>query len=435
MNLGLNININRGIRINSTNQIKSTEKLSSGNRINRSADDAAGLAISEKMRGQIRGLRQAERNIQDGSNLLQVMDGAMSEVSSMILRCRELTVQALNDTNTSEDRSKIQVEINQLIAEIGAISNNTEFNGISLLNISAGFDPNADPADGLYLDSNYVTDRTDHIAGSDYVPFIVTTAQGEIPLDELVTLGTVEVQEGAYVFLFAFNMFTSDPDHRTTVILTAPDGTIFNVNDTNPAGKIVDTHLTEGGTAYISYGHNATDITTGFMLEGITSYGAGTWTFQVETNGGGSFHLAVTKGVSTDVESGDNKLWIQSGANGEQGMYLDLYDTRPSSLGIAGISVTSSSSANNALNALDFALDKMNSYRASSGAQQNRLGHTLESAGVAYLNLSNAESRIRDADMAKEMMSLTKVNILNQAATTMLAQANQSSDQVLKLLA
>jgi flagellin len=264
------LNTYRQLSTNNANTSKSLEKLSSGYRINRAGDDAAGLAISEKMRGQIRGLDQATRNAQDGISLIQTAEGALSETHSILQRMRELAVQSSNDANTNADRTEIQKEISQLSEEITRISDNTEFNTMTLL-------------DGSYS-------------------------------------------------------------------------------------------------------------STGFV-----------------------FHV---------------------GANADQSVSLTVANMDAATLGVgdSDISLSTQLSANAAISIIDEAIGTVSSERAKLGAMQNRLDHTINNLGTTSENLSASESRVRDVDMAKEMMEFTKNNILAQAAQSMLAQANQQPQSVLQLL-
>lgn len=262
------LNTYRQLSFNNTQTAKNLEKLSSGYRINRAGDDAAGLAISEKMRGQIRGLEMATKNAQDGISLIQTAEGALNETHAILQRIRELAVQAANDTNTDNDRAELQKEVDQLIAEIDRIADTTQFNTKNLLDGS--------------------------LSGS---------------------------------------------------------GLIFHI-----------------------------------------------------------------------------------GANQDQNVTLTISSMRASGLGVSGIDISSQSGANNAITTIDNAIDKVSSERAKLGAMQNRLEHTINNLGAAAENLTAAESRIRDVDMAKEMMEFTKNSILTQAAQAMLAQANQLPQGVLQLL-
>jgi len=247
---------------------KTMEKLSSGLRINRAGDDAAGLAISEKMRGQIKGLDMATKNAQDGISMIQTAEGALNETHAIIQRMRELSVQASNDTNTNEDREKIQLEVTQLLEEVDRIANTTEFNTQVLLN-------------------------------------------GEL----------------------------------------AKEGVVFHI-----------------------------------------------------------------------------------GANKDQNVKLQINDMKASALGLDKFKVTDQKSANDAIELVNTALENVSGERAKLGATQNRLEHTINNLRVSSENLQAAESRIRDADMASEMVSFSKDRIISQSGTAMLAQANAAPQSVLQLL-
>lgn len=263
------MNAHRQLGVNQSNSNRSMERLSSGLRINRAGDDAAGLAISEKMRGQIRGLNQAARNAQDGISLIQTAEGALNETHSILQRMRELAVQSASDTLIDADRTHLQAEVTALIAEIGRIATTTEFNTQVLLNGS------------------------------------VTT--------------------------------------------TAP-------------------------------------------------------------------------------------ITVHIGANAGQNLNVTIGDMRGTALGVNAITIASQGGANTAIGTISTAINTVSTERGRLGALQNRLEHTISNLGTSAENLSAAESRIRDADIASEMMEFTKNNILNQAATAMLAQANMAPQTVLQLL-
>ncbi|MBU5676658.1 flagellin [Alkaliphilus sp. MSJ-5] len=263
------MNTHRQLGIANNAGAKSMEKLSSGYRINRAGDDAAGLSISEKMRGQIRGLTQASRNAQDGISLIQTAEGAMDEVHAMLQRMRELAVQSANDTNDVDvDRAALQAEVDQLLTEINSVSERTEFNGMKLL-------------DGSF------------------------------------------------------------------------------------SGKI--------------------------------------------------FHIGANEGQNMEVT-------------------IAKMDTSASGLSVSGLSIATQSGANSAIETVNDAIKTLSTRRSELGAIQNRLEHTIKNLDNAAENLQAAESRVRDVDMAKEMMEQTRQNILQQASTAMLAQANQAPQTVLQLL-
>ena len=263
------MNAHRQLGVNQGNSARSLERLSSGLRINRAGDDAAGLAISEKMRSQVRGLNQAVRNAQDGISLIQTAEGALNEAHSILQRMRELAVQAATDTNTDDDRQVLQAEVEQLVEELDRIAENTEFNTMNLL-----------------------------------------------------------------------------------------DGTLSDK----------------------------------------------------------AFHIGANADQTMDLSIGN----MGTGAEG---------------LAVTDINIETTTGANTALGTIDDAIELVSEQRSKLGAMQNRLEHTINNLGASAENMAAAESRIRDVDMAAEMMEFTKTNILNQAATAMLAQANLAPQTVLQLLA
>lgn len=286
------MNTHRQLGANTTNTNKAIEKLSSGLRINRAGDDAAGLAISEKMRGQIRGLDMATKNSQDGISLIQTAEGALNETHSILQRMRELAVQSSNDTNTDKDRENLQNEVDELAKEITRISNTTEFNTKKLLDGSASAGGHASSAD------------------------------------------------------LTFHIGANEGQNISLTIKAMDAGTL-----------------------------------------GVAGAGAST-------------AATATAGAST----------------------------------VDGISISSQASADAAITTINDAIETVSAERSKLGAYQNRLEHTINNLGTTSENLSAAESRIRDVDMAKEMMNQTKNNILAQASQAMLAQANQQPQAVLQLL-
>lgn len=295
------LNASRYLGINNDNTAKSMEKLSSGLRINRAGDDAAGLAISQKMQGQINGLDQASRNAQDGISMIQTAEGALNETQSILQRMRELAVQAGNDSNTDPDRGQIQNEINQLTSEVTRIGNSTQFNSQNL------------------------------ISGSNAA--------------SVGTTKTVTFQIGAnkgQTFSAEFG------DMRARELGIAAAGSTANFAASTAANALSDK----------------------------------------------------TNAASTEF----------------------------------ALSVASASLAGNAVSVISAAIDKVSSERAKLGAYQNRLEHTIANLGTSSENLTSAESRITDVDMAAEVSNYSKNSILAQAAQAMLAQANQQPQQVLSLL-
>jgi len=296
------LNTSRSLNSASAAQSKSMEKLSSGLRINRAGDDAAGLAISEKMRGQIRGLDQASRNAQDGISLIQTAEGALNETHDILQRMRELAVQSGNDTNTDDDRGQLQKEVDELAKEITRISNTTEFNTKKLLNGAA---------DG--------------------------SASGGVANAADLTL-----QIGA------------NSNQTMTLSVKAMDASSLGV-----AGGASDAAAT------------------------------------------GSAAAVTTKGIDISTKGSNSSAAV---------------------------------TATKAIDTIDAAIKKVSDERSKLGANQNRLEHTINNLGASSENLTAAESRVRDVDMASEMVKQTKNSILSQAAQAMLSQANQQPQGVLQLL-
>ncbi|WP_302632554.1 flagellar hook-associated protein FlgL [uncultured Clostridium sp.] len=382
------LNAHRNMGINNTAAGKSMEKLSSGLRINRAGDDAAGLAISEKMRGQIRGLTQASRNSADGISMIQTAEGALNETTNILQRMRELAVQASNDTNTTSDREEIQKEINALTEEVDRIANNTEFNTQKLLNGSKSGE------------------------AGDLVREEVKGVQGE----------------------FKINLNEELKDGDRLVI----DGKIIKF-DTQ---AVADENTIKGALEKELEGYEFTVEQDKKTITLKQKVGKDKDEFKVSLNG-------AEKGVTTNIkkdgvtaraeEFSEGKVSVQVGANADQSMSIEIGDMRAQALKIVndkgrGLSVETAQSANEAITAFDAALNAVSSQRANLGAVQNRLEYTISNLDNTAENLTSAESTLRDVDMAKEMMEYSKNNILNQAAQAMISQANQQPQNVLQLL-
>ena len=341
--------------MNQAGASKSMEKLSSGFRINRAGDDAAGLAISEKMRGQIRGLKQAARNAQDGISLIQTAEGALNETHSILQRMRELATQSATDTNTPADRKEIQEEINQLANEITRIAETTEFNTQTLLdgNFGAIFHIGANQGQNVDLSTKAMDAKALNVGG-------------EVTLEVKAETGEILGVTGSDVL----KVVNADTGKETIV-----------------AVKV--------GSDY-------------YALSDV-----------VAIEGGGSAELAVKPGAEGVTYTEDSNL---EDADGILTMTGD------------GIDVSSQEMADVAITTINEALEAVSAERSKLGAMQNRLEHTIANLGTSAENLQAAEARIRDLDMAEEIMAFTKNNILQQAATAMLAQANMAPQSVLQLL-
>lgn len=384
------MNAHRNMSGATTAQGKSMEKLSSGLRINRAGDDAAGLAISEKMRSQIRGLNQASRNAQDGISMIQTAEGALSETQAIGQRMRELAVQSANGTYTDEDRALINQEFEQLKSEIDRIANDTEFNGNKVLNgnlsgkeISLKGGSVSHSASGAGAGANIADKFTD--------------------VEELNKLG-----EGNF-------------EIRITV------ETPNNANS-NVTVELVDKSYFNGEKEYVmdSFTFEA-DTTTGSKTQGFDLGGV-----NIEIDTGDLTTGKVT--FTNQAEKTSDGVSLQVGANKDQMIGVSMENMRSRELGLGGIGVGTAADSQEAIERLDVAIERVSAQRADLGAAQNRLEHTIASTDNTAENLQAAESRIRDVDMAKEMMNLTKLNVLQQASQSMLAQANQAPQQVLSIL-
>jgi flagellin len=407
--------IQRQLGVNQAGASKSMEKLSSGLRINRAGDDAAGLAISEKMRGQIRGLKQASRNAQDGISLIQTAEGALNETHAILQRMRELATQASTDTNTPEDRAEIQKEINQLAIEIDRIAETTQFNTMELLDGSYNgkfFHIGANEGQNLTLGIEDMGAEALSVAGEGALadganPGTLNASATVHGVSDQTTLtdgGVVAVKVG--------------DDWYDQIQVSNKDGVIVADKDAKAltviAGKVVDgAFVTEGKGEVLGFADqdvlfNADGDIVGVSLDGGTSWNA---LEGVEANAGGTALQATDPAVSLTVTDGY--------ALGKP----------------TGIDVSSSrEKADEAISTIDAAVVKVSGQRSELGAVQNRLEHTIANLGTSAENLQAAEARIRDLDMAEEIMAFTKNNILQQAATAMLAQANMAPQSVLQLL-
>ncbi len=412
--MGMVINTNLSA-LNTYNQLNknsnlmnsSLEKLSSGYRINSAADDAAGLAISEKMRGQIRGLDQASSNAQDGISLVQTAEGALEETESILQRMRELSVQAASDTNTDDDRANIQDEIDALVSEIDNIANTTEFNTKKLLDGSMGKAVTADTAN----------------------------VQTNTSLSSATTAATA-LSSLANAAGTSLGISASD----TVTVSYMQDGVLTSFSTT--AGTLTLAGLATAAGADFTFGVNADTS----ALE-ATAAAAGTenavlgLTITVTDADTGEENTAATNALSewsqtTQAENLrlDGSSTVLIGANTGQDISINIGDMSASSIGVANIDVSSQEAANIAISVIDEATALVSSQRAKLGAVENRLDSTINNLTTASENMTSAESRIRDVDMASEMATYTKLSVVTQAATAMLAQANQQPQQVLTLL-
>jgi flagellin len=367
---------------------KSLEKLSSGYRINRAADDAAGLVISQGLRAQISGLKQATRNAQDGISVVQTAEGALNEVQTMLNRMRDLAVQAANTaTNDSNARTAAQAEVTQLKAEIDRITGSTKFGQQALLDGSFGITDAT--ATGFNATSTYT---------------IAASTDFDINVDGTGAV-TASLSAGTYTG-------AQLAAHLQSAIQTALTG-----------GTVSQQALAQKITV------ESTTVGAGFALNIKGALASGD-TFTL-TDGGNTplADLSLTGAVTAASGSGGV---FQVGANSGETISVTLASVNTAGLGINAIDI--SSDASGAISLLDSAIDTVSTTRGNLGAVQNRFESTIANLQVATENLSSSESRIRDTDMAEEMTNFTKQQILQQAGTAMLAQANAVPQSVLKLI-
>ena len=569
-------NTNRQLGRVTNNKAKVSEKLSSGYRINRAADDAAGFSISEKMRSQIRGLNQASMNAQDGISLLQTADGALGEVHSILQRVRELSVQGANDTNVDTDRDAIQEEIDMFTKEIDHIANNTEFNSKKLLDgscINSGLTQadkdkfigwlngswlndaanKIESITGWTLESdttlsvtfsdigtNYVATMSGWYLGDDLTLDINTNflsngmtyngtdgpTLGGIPADRLITHemthgymfdnvsatavpdnwfveGLAEGVHGAsdiryglyensgvtdytniYQGIQAFDFIGNESSDAVYTVGYLATSYLYNqieaYNVSHSTGTFKDMmaemdetdetfrKLVEKYTGEASF----SDFIDAFKSSAQTAYNAGSAAFEnflatecgIDINDGKADPLDNSDASSSDViantggeiapaasttsitigssnitvvwndENAKNGITLQIGAQSNQSMVIGIDSITSSALGMNGISVSNHTISQNSISKCEDAISKVSNLRSKLGAYQNRLEHVVANLNNASENTQNAESRIRDTDIAEAMVEFSKEGILQQAGQAMLVQANQKPQSILSLL-
>jgi flagellin len=385
------LNGNRNLNNTNMKMGKVLEKLSSGYRINRAADDAAGLGISEKMRAQIRGNSQAIRNAKDGISMIQTAEGAMDEIHSILQRMRELGVQAANDTYDSAARTSIGTELLQLRSEIDRISNATNFNGQSLLTGAL----------------------TGTLGGATGTDLVVNDAVGAAIA---TAIEVASAKPATYTFSSAgagLITLTSSTGAAQQISIGAIAANGTQTLDFNQLGIKITLNSTAGETAA-----NLITALTAAANDTIVVTGSGSAALQVGAN---------TSAYDTmTVAFNDTRATQATGLNLLTGGGVDWTS--------ASTIVASNTAAQAFINQIDAAITTLNTRRSDLGAAQNRLEHTVNSLGVAVENLTASESRIRDADVAALSSEMASNQILQQAGTAVLAQANQASQSVLSLL-
>ncbi len=449
------MNANRMLNVTTSAQSKSTEKLSSGYRINRAADDAAGLTISEKMRKQIRGLDQASTNAEDGVSSVQTAEGALTEVHSMLQRMNELATQAANGTNSKDsDRQAIQDEIDQLTTEIDRVSETTKFNETYLLKGDKASTKN------VFMnghDAGLKGTLTDSAKSATFV-------MDELKAGDKVTIAgkeysigsTADEAKASYAKAAAGDKVTIDGTEYTVV--DAATGTEDADNNelkvTSLDGKVKDGSVVSYKTSKLTVMTDknndgvddddssviSKDVAEGKILSELTAANNIGTVDQAATvakaTANGKTTYTITKGYATVADTLSFNLHVGADADMTNKINVSIDSMDSASLGIKGLNIKddSGNAATYAVDAISDAISKVSSQRSSLGAVQNRLEHTINNLDNVVENTTTAESRIRDTDMASEMVNYSKNNILAQAGQSMLAQANQSTQGVLSLL-
>ena len=493
-------NANRMLNVTTGQQAKSTEKLSSGYRINRAADDAAGLTISEKMRKQIRGLDRASTNAQDGVSAVQTAEGALTEVHSMLQRMNELATQAANGTNSTTDRKAIQDEVDQLSTEIDRVSETTKFNetyllkgdqGTKTINLEAhdaglkgtltnngdgtatftmdalkggdkisiggkqytiGGTTEQDVKD--FLKKNGVEDKADSTfsitSGNKTVTYKYYAAKADVATGGITTYG---YDAGWYNEADAPTTSTTTGDQATVnakkkdsyEAFATQSGTFTAAGKTLEKATITDANPTDGvddkdstvisvQKAYELAGKELLKANQIGDTEGHASVKNADDSDLAYNAGNGSFKINLAQAKVASTLSFNLHVGADADLTNKIQVNIDAMDS--ASLGIKGLNVNdkNGTAGTYAIDAISDAISKVSSQRSSLGAVQNRLEHTINNLDNVVENTTSAESRIRDTDMAEEMVNYSKNNILAQAGQSMLAQANQSNQGVLSLL-
>ena len=465
-------NANRMLNVTTGAQSKSTEKLSSGYKINRAADDAAGLTISEKMRKQIKGLDRASTNAEDGVSAVQTAEGALTEVHSMLQRMNELATQSANGTNSNTDRKAIQDEIDQLTTEIDRVSETTKFNETYLLK-----------GDGAEKAHNVNA----HDAGLDGVTLTDKGNEVEVTLKELKAGDKISIAGKNYTIGSTADEITNKMTAGAAGAKNSYtiNGATYQVDENNKVytadgkTKVTKAELTGTGAGDAEL----TDL-QGLVKEGSTvTIGTKTYTAMTDKAGAGAdgiddndstvitagkaYQLQTAEIVKASSIGADTAATVKNGANATKDatatftlnkgtvsykdalsfnlhvgadadmtnkITVNIDSMNSAGLGVKGIKADTEQDATYAIDAIADAISTVSSQRSALGAVQNRLEHTINNLDNVVENTTSAESRIRDTDMAEEMVNYSKNNILAQAGQSMLAQANQSNQGVLSLL-
>ena len=471
------MNSNRMLGLTTASQAKSTEKLSSGYKINRAADDAAGLSISEKMRKQIRGLTQASSNAQDGISAVQTAEGALNEVQDMLQRMNELAVKAANGTNSMDDRSYIQNEIDQLTTEIDRVAETTKFNETYLLK---GDQDNEKAYTYTYgTATNKVATvtmpATDSQKGTKLTVAFKDTASGDAQ-NEVAKLIRDQGLSVTYTSVASttankFDVTASVSLNGTDKYSVAKNGNDYDIKDSkgNAIATITVTNTGLGnakddkieGSETITASEAKAGYSNGETIKYYDKDGNGIpenalGKYFSSTSAGGTVTSTPRSDAPQIYDALGNKITAAADVTGKQDLTgaltltlhvgadatsnnqisVNLDAMSAKGLGVNGLKVDGADDTNakNAIETIKESIQKVSTQRSALGAVQNRLEHTISNLDNVVENTTSAESQIRDTDMATEMVKYSNNNILSQAGQAMLAQANQSNQGVLSLL-
>ena len=448
------MNANRMLNITTNSQSKVTEKLSSGYRINRAADDAAGLSISEKMRKQIRGLDQASSNAQDGISCVQTAEGALTEVHSMLQRMNELAVQASNGTMSDDDRQAVQNEIDQLVTEIDRVSETTKFNETYLLKgdgTTTTTETKDIPGSATFSIKAGKEYKEDYTLKSGATYYAVAADGTSTTLNNSTTAADLakyigadgKAKDGYAIYSVAPDASNEYGAQLATVDVATGDIVNSSSGLMDSAGKAVtnedlknyfdeETGVYQGGL-YSRLSADGSDGGSGKKGD-LKQIGADQINDFVDVTVTAPTTETISTTTTNDLEfnlhvgaesANDNKIKVTIKAISAEGIGVD---------GLSGSGLMTEDSATSAIDTIANAIKEVSAQRSSLGAIQNRLEHTIANLDNVVENTTSAESRIRDTDMAETMVEYSKNNILAQAGQSMLAQANQANQGVLSLL-
>ena len=480
------MNANRMLNITTSSQSKATEKLSSGYKINRAADDAAGLSISEKMRKQIKGLDQASTNAQDGISAVQTAEGALTEVHSMLQRMNELATQAANGTNSESDRQAIQNEIAQLTTEIDRVAETTKFNETYLLKgngktttnvISAkdagiigsltgvGTGTGVFKMDALKFGSTITIGSKGYTIGTTISDIREAITSGKFVSSKPGTGSIIQINGTEYTIakdktsvdtaenvLLATQIasLVKDGDKvivgtQTMVAMTenATTGKVDGVGDNDAsvisakkAYSLIADELRKASSIGTDAGHEAKVTKTTATVGGTGTVNANWKTGTQYANDNTQITFIISEGTVQSTQGLQMGLHVGADADETNKITFTIDSMTAAGLGVKGLNLvdTTGAKATYAIDTIAEAISKVSAQRSSLGAIQNRLEHTINNLDNVVENTTSAESQIRDTDMAEDMVEYSKNNILAQAGQSMLAQANQATQGVMSLL-